>query len=109
MYTTITIKDKDYKLRLTTKACVEVEQRLGTNPLNIFMKASNGEIPKLDDLLVIWHGSMTSLNNGISLSDMYDIYDDYCEQGGSFVDLIKLLVQVFQDSGFIPKETKQKN
>ena len=28
------VKGKEYQLRLTTKACVKCEQRLGKNPLN---------------------------------------------------------------------------
>ena len=38
LYTTITIDGVDYKARLNAKACVDLEKKLGTNPLNVFSK-----------------------------------------------------------------------
>ena len=102
-------KDKEYQLRLTTKACVKIEGRIGQNPLNIFIQASENKMPKMGDLMVILHECLNTCNHGISLDDVYDIYDDYCAAGHDFTSLIELLVQVFEESGFIPKEAEGKN
>ena len=38
LYTTFTVKENDYKCRLSAKACVDLERKMGTNPLNVFTK-----------------------------------------------------------------------
>lgn len=101
--------DKEYQLRLTTKACVKIESRIGKNPLNVFIEASDNQMPRMSDLMIILHECLLTVNHGISLDDVYDIYDKYCEAGGNFMTLIELLIQVFEESGFIPKEDEVKN
>lgn len=100
------IKDKEYNLRLTTRACTNVEKRLGTNPLNVFSRLSGNEVPALSDLLVILHESINTLNHGISFDALCDLYDDYCDGGGDISTLIELIIEVLQDSGIIPKDLK---
>lgn len=100
------IKGKEYKLRLTTRNIIEIEKRLGTNPLNVFMEAQDGKMPKMEGLLIILHGCLTSLQSNLKLEDVYRLYDDYCTEGGNIIKLVELLVKVFTDSGFIPKEAK---
>lgn len=106
---TLKVKNKDYQLRLTTKGCVNIENRIGQNPLNVFIQASEDKMPKMGDLMVILHECLNACNHGIKIEDVYDIYDKYCEEGGDFMSLIELLVDVFTESGFIPKEQNSKN
>lgn len=106
---TLKVGNKDYQLRLTTKGCVNIEQRIGQNPLNVFIQASENHMPKMSDLMVILHECLNACNHGIKIEDVYTIYDKYCENGGDFMSLIELLVGVFTDSGFIPKEDNSKN
>lgn len=103
------IKDRYYTCKFTTQACIESEKKLGTNPINVFMKASEGEIPKLSDLMTIFHGCLSEYNHGISLQDSYKIYDDYCAEGGNIISFISVLVDILKDSGFIPKDNNSKN
>lgn len=105
----LTIKDKEYMCKLTVQACIEIEKKLGTNPLNIFMKTAEGEIPKLGDLITIFHGCLTEYNHGISLQDTYKIYEDYCNEGGNMISLISVLSDILKESGFIPNENNSKN
>lgn len=110
-YTVLTVKEIDYKLRLDAKASVELEKKLGKNPLNIFISiANNSELPKLTDVIQVLHASMLSLQHGISLDDVYSIYDDYIDEGHTMVDLIPVLLDVFKASGFFKDEgTEPKN
>ena len=101
---TLKLKNETYQLRLTTKGCVNIEQRIGQNPLNIFIQASENKMPKIGDLMVILHECLNSTNHGIKIDDVYNIYDKYCEEGGDYMTLIELLVGVFEDAGFVPKE-----
>jgi len=107
----ITLKagKKEYPLRLTTKGCVSIESRIRKNPLNVFMDASENKMPMISDLMVILHECINGANHGVKLDDVYDIYDDFCADGGDFMQLIELLVKVFQESGFIPKDDEVKN
>lgn len=107
MFTTITIKDKDYNCRLTAKACVELEKRLDENPLQVFIKAADGELPKLSEMLTIFHESLKKDNHGIKIEDVYDIYDDYCDDGNTMVDFMQVLIQIFKDSGFMKTEEEE--
>ena len=98
---------KEYQLRLTTKGCISIESRIKKNPLNVFMEASENKVPMISDLMVILHECINGANHGIKLEDVYDIYDEYCANGGDFMSLIELLVEAFKESGFIPKNEEE--
>ena len=101
-YTEFKVGDKEYKLRLGAADMVNIEKKLGSSVLDIFMK--EGQIPTMDELLLVLHGSMQKFNHGITLKDIYDIYDEYIDEGGSFEDLIETIIDVFEVSGFFKKE-----
>ncbi len=106
LYTSIFVKDKEYKARLTTKAIIELERKLKTNPVNalIEMGREEGKLPNLEVLLTFLHASLQSMEHGISLEDTYEIYDEMVEDGKNFTDLLNIIVKVFQDSGLLPKD-----
>lgn len=107
LYTTLKVKDSEYKARLDAKALVRLEQRLGKNPLNIFMTISDDELPKISDVFVILHESLQTYQHDITMDDIYGIYDNYTEDGGDLITLINFIVSVFRESGFMPKEKKK--
>ena len=104
LYTTLVISGKEYKLRLNAKSCVALEKRIGSNPLNIFMNVANNVLPSLEVLLICLHQSLTEYQHGITMDDVFGIYDDYCLEGGNMMSLIQVLLQVFKDAGFLPKD-----
>ena len=105
LYTTLVISGKEYKLRLNAKSCVALEKRIGSNPLNIFMGVANDVLPSLEVLLICLHQSLTEYQHGITMDDVYDIYDKYCtEENGSMITLIQVLLDVFKNAGFLPKD-----
>lgn len=103
LYTTLVISGKDYKLRLSAKSCVALEKRLGGNPLNVFMQIEDGKLPTLETLLTMLHQSLTEFQHGLTMDDVYSIYDDYCSEGNNMMNLIQVLVEVLKASGFIPE------
>lgn len=104
LYTTITIDDIDYKLRLTAAGCCDLEEKLGQNPLNIFMFGS----PKLSQLLEVFYFSLQPFHK-VSREQVNVLYDTYVEQGGSFTDFMKVIMQLLKDSGFIRQDEESKN
>lgn len=105
-YTAWIVSGKEYKLRLTTRQIVEVEARLGLNLLKIFMP-SNGEeagLPPLNVMLVIVHGALQRFHHGKGLDDVYDLFDDYVDDGGDQVTFMAdVIMPLFESSGFIPR------
>lgn len=108
LFTTFKVGENEYQLRLTARNCVELERKLGENPLNIFMSAGEGKLPSLEKLLVALHASMTEYNHNISMDDIYDIYDKYCENGGNLMNLMTTLLEVFKTAGYFVDDTKNK-
>lgn len=98
---------KEYKLRLTTRAIVQLEKQIGCNPLMIF---GNGEeIPTITNMVNVLYFSLQSLQNGITLNDAYDIYDTYIADGHTTTDFIKVIIDIYRASGIIPTEEAEKN
>lgn len=109
LYTTFTVKDIDYKCRLSAKACVDLEKKLGTNPLNVFMEIANtGKVPELSILIAIMHASLTQYNHGITIDKVYEIYDDFIDEGNTMMDLVPVIMETFKVSGFFKEEVEEK-
>lgn len=104
LYTTVTIKNKDYKARLTARAIVDLEKKLGTNPINVFTKmaASGDYIPDLETIILMFHASLQAMEHGITLDKTYELYDEMVEEGKTIVDFINILLDIFKVSGMIP-------
>lgn len=108
-YTTLTIGDKEYKLRATAATIVELEKRIGgKNPLDILMAVERGELPSVTNILYILHASLQKFHHGIDVRKVLDMYDAYIESGQNYIDLIPVLVEVFRVSGFFPAAPKEK-
>ena len=78
MYTELTIKDKVYKLKLTTKNIIGLEKTIKCNPLSIF---GNGEeVPSVTTMVNILWFSLLHFHHGIGLNDATELFDDYLEE-----------------------------
>lgn len=102
MYLDFHAGNKDYKLRLNTRAVVSLEKQLGCNPLGIF---GNGEeIPTVTVMVTVLHAALQSLEHGITLNDAYDIFDAWLEDGHASVDFVHVILDLYKVSGIVPKE-----
>jgi hypothetical protein len=114
LYTTITINNIDYKARLNAKACIDLEKKLGTNPINILLNMSSDasfNLPSLGTLITIIHCSLQAYEHGITLDKVYELYDSFIQEGHTMTDLIPIVVDIYKVSGLIPedKELEGKN
>lgn len=110
-YTVWNVEGKEYKLRLTTRQVVDVEEKLGVNLLKVFMGAGEGNfnLPPLKVMLLIVHGALQKFEHGLSLNDVYDLFDSYVDAGGSQAELMTdVILPLFETSGFIPKDKEKK-
>jgi hypothetical protein len=108
MYYEFNAGSKEYKLRLNTRNVVELEKKLGCNPIMIF-GLEGDQIPTVATMVVILHASLQTYNHGITLNDTYDIFDAYLEDGHTSVDFIKVIMEIYKASGIVPKEEDEKN
>lgn len=106
LYHIFSVGDKEYKCRLTARACVELEKKLGENPLNVFIKiANNGvEVPTLESLITILHASMQSMEHNMSMDKVYALFDEYVDAGHTMMELIPEVLEIFKVSGFFNEE-----
>lgn len=104
LYSEFDFNGTEYKLRLGSRDIVKLEKKLGGNPMNIFMAVQNDELPKLEAVILILHAAMNKYHSNVVLNDVYDMYDEYIEDGGTYMDLIPVLLDVFKVSGFFKEE-----
>lgn len=101
-YTEFKVGNKEYKLRLAVNETINIEKKIGGNVLDIFMKKD--KIPTMEQLLMVLHGALQKFHHNITLTDTYDIYDEYVDMGETFEDLIEVVMDVFEVAGFFKKE-----
>ena len=103
MYVNFEANNKAYKLRLNTRNVVALEKALGTNPLNIF-DVSGDTMPSVTSMVTVLHAALQQYNHGVSMNDAYDIFDDYINDGHSIDEFIYVILDIYRESGIIPKE-----
>lgn len=101
-YKELTINGETYKLRLNTRTTIALEKTLKCNPLEVLMKIDEGQLPKMTDIVVMFHAMLQQYHHGFSLEKTYDLFDDYMAEGYTMFDFVQnVLIEVFQNSGFI--------
>lgn len=95
------IGEKTLKLGMKTRQIVALEKRLGMSPLNILMEAQEGKLPAIEDMLLILHGALQQYEHGYNLDAVYDLYDEFVEEGNTMLELIPIIIDVLSVSGYI--------
>lgn len=103
MYVNFEVQNKVYKLRLNTRNVIALEKALGTNPLNIFDLEGN-TMPSVTSMVCVLHAALQQYNHGITMNDAYDIFDAYIEDGHTLDEFIYIILDIYRESGIIPKE-----
>lgn len=89
--TTITIAGEEYKLSLTTSTTIALEKKLGKSALMTVMKLAGDtvntiETPRLEELLIIFHGCLQRFNSNMSMEKVYQLYDVMCENTDDYME-----------------------
>lgn len=108
MYTELVIGNDSYKLRLATKNAVALEKALGHSLLDVLMKIDQNVMPTMGEVLTILHAMLQAYHHGMNMDKVYDLYDAYVEDGHNFMELIPVIVEVMQNSGYLPKADEKK-
>lgn len=109
LWATWNVGDESYKLKLSTSAIVELENKYKqSNLINPILKAESGELPGLGYMLDILHGAMQKYNHGYTRTEVVDLYDEWVESGeGNQTQLLTLVVEIFKVSGFFTPPAKK--
>lgn len=103
---TITINGKDYNCMLKIKTCIQLEKKLGTNPLNVLSAMERGLLPDFEIMATIFHYCLIDMNHGLSMDDSLELFSEFMKENndkeeGGMGAAILLFTKVFQDAGFI--------
>ena len=102
MYIDFQAGNKEYKLRLSTRAIVALEKSIGCNPLAIF--GAGDTIPTITVMVGVLHASLQQYHHGITMTDAYDIFDAYLADGHAMTDFIPVILDIYRESGLIRDE-----
>ena len=105
MYVDFTVDNKEYKLRLNTRAVIALEKQLGCNPLSVF--GDGDTIPTITTMVSILHAALQQYQHSISMNDAYDIFDKYLEEH-TMTDFIPVILDIYKESGLIAKEDEER-
>lgn len=107
MYVDFAAGQKEYKLRLGTRAVVALEKMIGCNPLSIF--DIEDEMPTVTTMVCVLHASLQAMHHGITMTDAYDIFDAYLADGNTVTDFLPVIVDIYKVSGLLKGENVAKN
>lgn len=100
-YETLTVCGSEYKFKLTTANAVRLESELKTDLLSGLERL--GEIGVLAKY---YYYAAVSMNDSISkIDDVYQLFDDYITDGGTYSQLQNLVVEIMLTSGILSQET----
>jgi hypothetical protein len=103
MYTELTIGGDVYKLRLNTRASIQLEKTLGYNPLKVFMDASENQLPKMHDMVIFLHAMLQPYHHGMNMDKVMDLFDTYIAEGNNMYSMIPVFADVLKQSGYLPE------
>ena len=106
-YIDFTAGNEQYKLRLSTRAIVALESKIGCNPLTIF--GAGDTVPTITTMVYVLHAALQQLNHGITINDAYDIFDKWLADGNAMTDFIPVIIDIYRVSGLINAEDTEKN
>ena len=100
LYYELEAGNNTYKLRLNTKNTIDLEKKIGCNPLSIF--GDGDTIPTVSVMVAILHASLQQYQHNISINDAYNIFDDYLAgEGNTVATFIPVILEIYKVSGLV--------
>lgn len=104
LFSVLKVKDKEYKLRLPMKGLINLEKRLGFNPINVLNTNSSDGLPSFEGMMVVIQEALQAYQHGSTLDDAYNLYDEYIENGGTFQDFVLEFMKIFTTCGLMSEK-----
>lgn len=108
--TQLFIKDRSYDLRLTIENTIKLQKKLNKSPLEVFTRLEKNETPSMEELATIIYYALQPqhFDEFKSIPSVYALLDEYFDDN-DITDLIKFVIEVYKDSGIIPRGADLKN
>ena len=106
-YVELKIGANEFKLKMKTRQVVALEKALGRSPLNILMEAQEGNLPSIEDMLTILAASLQQALHGDDIDKVYDLYEEFVEEGNTMIELLPIIIDVLSVSGYIKMDDKK--
>jgi len=95
-----TVDGTEYRLKLTTAVICQLEDKFKRNLLNLL-----DGVPPLAVMLTITQGAMKNWNHGVKYADVQNLFDKYCEEGGTQLSFMTdVLMEIYKVSGFFSED-----
>ncbi|MBP5430764.1 hypothetical protein [Ruminococcus sp.] len=99
-YEVLTVCGSEYHLKITTANAVKLEEALKTDILQGLDRMS-----EINILAKYYYAAAVSQNDSINtIDDVYQLFDDYITDGGTYEKLQELLVEVLLVSGIMTEK-----
>ena len=99
-YEVLHVCGSEYHLKITTAYAVKLEEELKTDLLSGLEK-----LGQINVLAKYYFAAGVSLNDNIKkIEDVYQLFDDYIADGGTYENLQHLIVEVMLTSGILSQE-----
>lgn len=102
-YYILTIKETEYKLKLTTRNIVALEKDIGKNPIFLFSNQANKNLPTIEEMVKVLYHSLRSQHEDITFEGAYDILDSWLEDGHIISEFPAVITEIFLLSGIFKK------
>lgn len=106
-YHVLEINGKELKCRLTTTSVVQLEKKYGQNLMMLVIKKKILGVSEIADII---NASLTKFEHGYTVNKVYDLIDDYVDNGGDLMKLQENVMDIFKVSGFFadsPQENQK--
>ena len=99
-YEVLTVCGSEYHFKLTTANAVKLEAELKTDILSGLDK-----LAEIGTLAKYYYYAAVSLNDSINkIDDVYQLFDDYITDGGSYEQLQELVIEILLTSGILSEK-----
>ncbi|HFE9852473.1 DUF6096 family protein [Enterococcus sp. DIV1420a] len=103
----VTLGNLTLQLRLGTKEIYTIENRLDESLMGLFMNGKGGlGMPSLKKVLIVLQGA--NQTSGVKDQDIFDAVDKFLAEGNTTMDIITILQELLDESGFFGKNKDEK-
>jgi len=96
------VNGKEYKLKLTTEAICNLEERFKKNLLLVI---GEDGLPALSTMVLIIQQALSAYHHGFGKREVTELFDEYFDHGGTQTELLSdVLMPLMTVSGFFTKE-----
>ncbi|MBC8536890.1 DUF6096 family protein [Feifania hominis] len=99
-FVTLQVGGEEYRLRLTAEAILAAEKKLDKSIITALQTIQEN---LLGTVTVILWAAMQPLQPGTTMERVYEIYDDYIDGGHTVEELLAVITELFEVSGFFKR------